>query len=723
MALLGTTCQKMEKKTLYFFFFVLQIYGFHGLETSDSGQQPKVLGLRLVQVDGKNFYTEDGIVSLETGSTASIQVLGVGISDRSKIRLSTAQLEAGQDCSETNTSQPLLHSAVAKEPSFRITTAIFELKTGNILDIESDDIVYSALADTYYVCLELEPGTYIHQGQGPAVSIQMRPAPLWPTWVNFIFLGFLLCLSGLFSGLNLGLMSLDQTELAIVIKTGTEADQENAKAISPVRALGNFLLCSLLFGNVLVNVIIPMLLDSIPGANGIWAVIGSTFGIVVFGEIIPQAICSRHGLAVGAKTIIITKFFMLLTSPLSWPISKLLDLMLGEELGTVYDRNRLLELLKVTGAQTDLKPDEVNILTGALVLQEKKVEDIMTPLGDCYMLALQAVLDFDTISEIKDKGYSRIPVYDDDESNVVHILLAKDLLFIDPDDKKPLAEVCGFYKTPFIMAEKERPLNKMLDEFKTGEKGHLAIVKGDEDQGAIGLVTLEDIIEEIIQAEIVDETDIVMDNKTKRKRKKKGRFVKEKEVRMFMEPNSTQIDVSSQVHLAVLQFLTTSLPPFAPEILNGEILKKLLKLDVFRSTKNHPNSLEPIVKKGVPCDFFVLIIEGKVDVQIGNEGYVFESGPFTSFGKQVLILPEDETSPRPAIWTPEVTLIPRGEVLYLKVRFATYRAAVLASRGGGEGSAAEVEAHLQKMIEAQHSPTHETTPLLGEANRKPIGGQ
>ena len=61
-----------------------------------------------------------------------------------------------------------------------------------------------------------------------------------------------------------------------------------------------------------------------------------------------------------------------------------------------------------------------------------------------------------------------------------------------------------------------------------------------------------------------------------------------------------------------MQFLTTSLPPFAPEILNGEILKKLLKLDVFRSTKNHPNSLEPIVKKGVPCDFFVLIIEGKV---------------------------------------------------------------------------------------------------------------
>ena len=219
-----------------------------------------------------------------------------------------------------------------------LKSTIARLKAGGILEIDGDDIVYST--DTYYVCL-LVNGTFRHQGRDPAVSIQMRSAPPWPIWVkvhlpsfvdnnnkdnnndcgfkvNFIFLAFLLCLSGLFSGLNLGLMSLDQvmvvmvilmvmvmevmvvmvinlglmsldqTELQIVIKTGSEAEQENAKAIFPVRNYGNFLLCSLLFGNVLVNVVIPMLLDSIPGANGIWAVVGSTFGIVVFGEIIPQ---------------------------------------------------------------------------------------------------------------------------------------------------------------------------------------------------------------------------------------------------------------------------------------------------------------------------------------------------------------------------------------------------------------------------------------------------
>ena len=673
-------------------------------EEGVSRDGPRVLALRLARVDGRSGYTEEGVILLTSGQEARLEVVGAELVGGASVKLTTARLEAGQDCrTGSNGSHPVL------------TTATLELGEDGVVTIQGSDIVYSSSQDNYYVCLSVGDKS-IHQGTHHAVTIQLAGPILWPVWVNFIILAFLLVLSGLFSGLNLGLMSLDQTELQIVIKTGSEAEQENAKAIYPVRNLGNFLLCSLLFGNVLVNVLIPMLMDSIPGANGILAVIGSTFGIVIFGEIIPQAICSRHGLAVGAKTIGITKFFMLLTAPLSWPISKLLDLVLGEELGTVYNRARLIELLRVTQANMDLNKDEVNILQGALVLQEKKIEDIMTPLGDCYMLPLEAVLDFDTISEIKDKGYSRIPVYDEEETNVVHILLAKDLLFIDPDDKKPLAEVCGFYKTQFITAEKDRPLNKMLDEFKTGEKGHLAIVKGEEDVGAIGLVSLEDIIEEIIQAEIVDETDIVMDNKTKKKRRKTKRQSREKEVRMFMEPQCTQVEVSPQVSHAVLQFLTSSLPPFAADIINTDILKKLLMLDVFRMAKSSSESRMTIVEQGRPCDFFILIVEGKVDVHFGSEGHVFESGPFTSFGKQLLVPgPEGGASPRPQPWTPDVTLVPRGEVLYLKVRLGTWRQAVLASRSSGE----ESSQHLQGMVEAQHSPTHEheTTPLLGEIKR------
>ena len=435
---------------------------FHASLNQTQALDPSVLALRLAKTNDKATYNEDGIITLEAGLDNTLQFIGVGIKQGTKIKLTTEKLNLGTNCDERNGSIPVME------------TAEMELQSNEYFLLSSKDIVYSSEKSIYYVCLEVN-GAFVHQGVGNEVSIKLKSPPLIPIWVNFIFLAFLLCLSGLFSGLNLGLMALDQTELQIVLKTGSEAEKRDANAILPVRKLGNFLLCSLLLGNVLVNVIIPLLLDNIPGANGPIAVLGSTFGIVVFGEIIPQAVCSRHGLAVGAKTINITKFFMFLTSPLSWPISKFLDCLLGKEFGTSYNRERLIELLRVTQDETDLNKDEVNILQGALVLQTKKVVDVMTHLSDCFLLPLQTILDFDTISDIKTQGYSRIPVYDGERENIVHILLAKDLLFIDPDDKKPLEEICNFYNKPFVRAEKDKPLNQMLNEFKTGEKGHLAI--------------------------------------------------------------------------------------------------------------------------------------------------------------------------------------------------------------------------------------------------------
>jgi metal transporter CNNM len=80
-------------------------------------------------------------------------------------------------------------------------------------------------------------------------------------------------------------------------------------------------------GNVLVNSTLTIFLDAL--TSGFVAVIGSTLSIVIFGEIIPQALCSRHGLAVGARTVWLTYIFMVATFPLSFPISKILDKVLG----------------------------------------------------------------------------------------------------------------------------------------------------------------------------------------------------------------------------------------------------------------------------------------------------------------------------------------------------------------------------------------------------------
>ncbi|KAF4518455.1 hypothetical protein B566_EDAN002110 [Ephemera danica] len=139
-----------------------------------------------------------------------------------------------------------------------------------------------------------------------------------PLWLSVVIIVLLLVLSGLFSGLNLGLMALDRTELKIVVNTGTETERRYARAIEPVRAHGNYLLCSLLLGEC-----------------------SACAKLHKFG-----AICSRHGLAVGARTVYVTKLFMAITFPLSYPISLLLDRILGKEIGNVYNRERLKELIK-----------------------------------------------------------------------------------------------------------------------------------------------------------------------------------------------------------------------------------------------------------------------------------------------------------------------------------------------------------------------------------------
>ena len=325
----------------------------------------------------------------------------------------------------------------------------------------------------YYLCVKYAKGeesSWIHQGRDAWVRFGAQPKPttFMPLWLQIAFIVLLLCLSGLFSGLNLGLMALDKTELKIIERCGSHNEKKYAKVISPLRKRGNFLLCTLLLGNVLVNNSLTILLDNV--TNGLIAVIGATAFIVCFGEIIPQAVCSRHGLAVGAKTRFITYMFMILTFPLSFPISLLLDKVLGEEIGQVYNREKLQELIRVTKDFSALDDDEVNIISGALTLTKKTVGDIMTRIEDVFMLEYnECVLNFENMSQIMKRGYSRIPVYEKDKSNIVALLNIKDLALIDPDDNTPLKTVCKFYQHHLIFVFDDHRLDQMLQDFRQGE--------------------------------------------------------------------------------------------------------------------------------------------------------------------------------------------------------------------------------------------------------------
>lgn len=126
---------------------------------------------------------------------------------------------------------------------------------------------------------------FMHQGVDPWMTIRSYDN-LLPIWASVVIIVVCLGFSALFSGLNLGLMSLDRTELKILKSTGTGKEREYAAIIQPIRDHGNYLLCSILLGNVLVNSTFTIILDGL--TSGLVAVIFSTLLIVVFGEITPQ---------------------------------------------------------------------------------------------------------------------------------------------------------------------------------------------------------------------------------------------------------------------------------------------------------------------------------------------------------------------------------------------------------------------------------------------------
>ena len=258
----------------------------------------------------------------------------------------------------------------------------------------------------YYTCLKFDNLTdsFQHQGTDNPLSSLITIKNALPFYAVCIFYFFLLSLSALFSGLNLGLMSLDLTELNILKECGTDREKYYAKKIYRLRERGNFLLCTILLGNVLVNSTSTLILGSY--LDGLFAVAGSTILIVIFGEIIPQAACSRYGLAVGTYTRFITYFFMLITSPLSFPLGLILNKVLGKEIASDFSRDKVREMTKQA---------ELEDISGALDLKNKCVKDVMVPINDVFKIDINSCLDFETFRDIGENGYSRIPLYEHTE--------------------------------------------------------------------------------------------------------------------------------------------------------------------------------------------------------------------------------------------------------------------------------------------------------------------
>ncbi|KAH9813456.1 hypothetical protein DFH28DRAFT_974305 [Melampsora americana] len=331
-------------------------------------------------------------------------------------------------------------------------------------------------------------------------------------WWKMAFIIFLVLLGGCFAGLTLGLMGLDILNLRVLSTSGSLTEQVQAQKVLKLLERGrHWVLVVLLLSNVVVNETLPIFLDSVLG-GGAAAILISTALIVIFGEIIPQSICVRYGLSIGAKSAPFVLALMYLEFPIAYPIAMLLDYILGHDEGTTY---RKAELKTFVGLHrhigTDgLNEDEVTIISAVLDLSEKTIVDIMTPIEDTFTLGADSILDECTVTELVSQGYSRVPVHEaGHDRNFIGMLLVKHLISYDPDDAKPVSE---FQLSTLPEGAPDMTCLEALNFFQQG-RSHMLLVSSrpGEHGGALGVVSLEDVIEEMIGEEIIDETDQYVD--------------------------------------------------------------------------------------------------------------------------------------------------------------------------------------------------------------------
>ena len=323
---------------------------------------------------------------------------------------------------------------------------------------------------------------------------------------GFIGIFVLLFISALLSGAEVAFFSLSTKDL----EEASKQDLSKANLIISLLEKPKKLLATLLVANNFINIGVVILFSYIgsdlfssvssPLLKFILEVIVVTFLILLFGEVLPKVYANRNNLKfakfVAQPLYILDK----LLSPISLPM-RAITIFLHEKLGkqkSNFSVDQLSQALELTSSE-GTSQGEQKILEGIVSFGNTDTKQVMSPRIDIFAIEINETFG-KLLPKIIDKGYSRIPVYNDNIDQIEGVLFVKDLIpHIDNKD----FDWKTLLRAPFFVPENKK-LDDLLKDFQS-MKNHLAIVV-DEYGGTSGLVSLEDVIEEIV-GDISDEFD------------------------------------------------------------------------------------------------------------------------------------------------------------------------------------------------------------------------
>ncbi len=326
-------------------------------------------------------------------------------------------------------------------------------------------------------------------------------------WVEALALAVLLGLSGFFSGLEVALVGVRKSKVIQLLNEGVKG----SKALHKLKTNPSWMMSSVNLGNNLVNVGASALATTMAirifGDDGLGIAIGiMTFLILVFGEITPKTYCNANSTKIALRYAPILLGF----SYVFYPIVKFFEIItkgVVRMTGSSYVPPPITEedikgVIDQGLAEKALEKDEMELVHGALKFDDTVIRSVMTPRTKMFTLSAKTLL-FEALPQINQNGYSRIPIYGTSKDDIIGFLHVRDVLKeLEKDNKMKSLEQIS--RKPVFVSQ-EKMVSALLKEMK-GRKTHMAIVV-DEHGGVEGLVTLEDLIEEIV-GEIEDESDL-----------------------------------------------------------------------------------------------------------------------------------------------------------------------------------------------------------------------
>lgn len=320
--------------------------------------------------------------------------------------------------------------------------------------------------------------------------------------IEFVMLLFLLFFSAFFSGSETALLSLNKLRIKKLAKEGNE----NAIIVEELIKDPETLLTTILIGNNLVNIATASIATAIAisffGNKGIGIATGIvTFMILIFGEIMPKSISAENAERISLIIAKPIRFFVKLFKPVAYLINLVIPLTKrGKKHRILVTEDEIRLLVEMGEKEGVIEKEEKEMIKGVFEVGDMVAKEVMIPRVDMVCIEVNSSID-EALKLIRETGFSRIPVYEENRDNIVGILYAKDL--IRRIDKKVKFKIRDIMRPPFFIPE-TKSLRELLREMQK-RKLHMAIVV-DEYGGTAGLVTLEDIIEEIV-GEIMDEID------------------------------------------------------------------------------------------------------------------------------------------------------------------------------------------------------------------------